>query len=70
MFLSGQIREQNGENQKSGQESLFSFAKDAMEYTFIKHTLLPILDMAQCMHWVSIWVPGVTSFKYTTWQTL
>lgn len=50
MFLSGQIREQNGENQKSGQESLFSFAKDAMEYTFIKHTLLPILDMAQCMH--------------------
>ena len=55
---------------ESGQGSLFSFAKDTMVYTLIKHSLLPILGMAQCMHWVSILVSGVIRFKYTTWQAL
>ena len=67
MFLSGQIRERNGENQKSSQGSLFSFAKDTMICTFINHVLMPILGMAQRMHRIPILVPDVIRFECTTY---
>lgn len=35
-------------------------------YFYIKHILLPILSMMQCMHRISVLAPDVIRFKYAT----